>query len=261
MNDWQSTYLGRGALPRDLSGFEIEAFFTYSESERRVIDDERRSPALKLALALQIGFLRMTGCLLEALRMVPPALWRHLGAQFEIDAPDLASLRTMYRRRRTLFEQQDLACSVLGFHDVTEAQRRALVRAINAELSRTSDRQRLLQFARRWLYDHKQIIPRERELRGYIAKAIRQHEATLVSEIVGAIDPDLLAQWKRTITQPRDVRVASHNFVTGCLISDVTEGLVSISFPSCSDARSEGQVCRRRRQKFGWIGGWNDNVR
>jgi hypothetical protein len=40
MNDWQSTYLGRGALPRDLSGFEIEAFFTYSESERRVNDLE-----------------------------------------------------------------------------------------------------------------------------------------------------------------------------------------------------------------------------
>jgi hypothetical protein len=138
MNDWQSTYLGRGALPRDLSGFEIEAFFTYSESERHVIDDERRSPALKLALALQIGFLRMTGRLLEALRMVPPALWRHLGAQFEIDAPDLASLRTMYRRRRTSFEQQDLACSVLGFHDITEAQRRALIRATNAELSRTT---------------------------------------------------------------------------------------------------------------------------
>jgi hypothetical protein len=174
MNDWQSTYLGRGALPRDLRGFEIEAFFTFSGSERRVIVDERRSPALKLALALQIGFLRMTGRLLEALRMVPPAPWRHLGAQFGIDAPDLASLRTMYRRRRTLFEQQDLACSVLGFHDVTEAQRRALVRAINAELSRTSDRQRLLQFARRWLYDYKQIIPRERELRGYIAKAIRR---------------------------------------------------------------------------------------
>src|SRR5271168_1311669 len=81
MNDWQSMYLGRGAFPRDLSGFEIEAFFTYSESERGVIDDERRSPALKLALALQIGFLRMTGRLLEALRMVPPTLWRHLGAQ------------------------------------------------------------------------------------------------------------------------------------------------------------------------------------
>jgi hypothetical protein len=46
MNDWQSTYLGRGALPRDLSGFELEAFFTYSESERHVIDDEWRTPSL-----------------------------------------------------------------------------------------------------------------------------------------------------------------------------------------------------------------------
>ena len=153
MNDWQSTYLGRGALPRDLSGFEIEAFFTYSEPERRVIDDERRSPSLKLALALQIGFLRMTGRLLEALRVVPQALWRHLGTQFGIEARELASLRTMYRRRRTLFEHQDLACAVLDFHAVTETQRRALVRAINAELSRTGDRQRLLQFAQHGLYD------------------------------------------------------------------------------------------------------------
>lgn len=121
---------------RDLCGFEIEAFFTYSEPERRVIDDERRTPALKLALAPQIGFLRMTGRLLEALRVVPLGLWRHLGTQFGIEPPELASLRTMYRRRRTLFEQEDLACAVLGFHAETEAQRRTLARAINAELSR-----------------------------------------------------------------------------------------------------------------------------
>jgi hypothetical protein len=92
----------------------------------------------------------------------------------------------------------------LGFHSISEAQRRALVRAINAELSRTSDRQRLLQFARRSLYGHKQVIPRERELRAYIAKAIRQHEATLVREIIEAIDPELLAQWKITIPQQRE---------------------------------------------------------
>jgi hypothetical protein len=95
MNDWQSTWLGRRCLPRDLSDFEIEAFFTFSGNERRVIE-ERRGPALKIALALQIGFLRMTGRLLEAVRMVPPALWRHLGKQFDVAAPDLASLRAMY---------------------------------------------------------------------------------------------------------------------------------------------------------------------
>jgi hypothetical protein len=101
MQDWHSTCLGRRTLPRDLSAFEIEAFFNFSDAERRVIED-RRGPALKLALALQIGFLRMTGRLLEAVRIVPPALWRHLGEQFGVAAPDLASLRSMYRRRRPL---------------------------------------------------------------------------------------------------------------------------------------------------------------
>jgi hypothetical protein len=47
MNDWQSTWLGRRSLPRDLSGFEIEAFFNFSDDERRVIE-ERRGPARSL---------------------------------------------------------------------------------------------------------------------------------------------------------------------------------------------------------------------
>jgi Domain of unknown function (DUF4158) len=59
MNDWQSTCLGRRSLPRELSAFEIEAFFNFPHAERRVIEG-RRSPALRLALALQIGFLRMS---------------------------------------------------------------------------------------------------------------------------------------------------------------------------------------------------------
>ena len=98
LQDRHSTCLGRRTLPRDLSVFEIEAFFNFSDAERRVIGD-RRGPALKLALALQIGFLRMTGRLLEAVRIVPPALWRHLGEQLGVTAPDLASLRSMYQRR------------------------------------------------------------------------------------------------------------------------------------------------------------------
>ena len=44
MNDWQSTWLGRRSLPRDLSGFEIEAFFTFSGNERRVIEERRTRP-------------------------------------------------------------------------------------------------------------------------------------------------------------------------------------------------------------------------
>ena len=203
MNSWHVTYLGLKRLPRDLTVFEVEAFFTFSVAERRVIE-ARRGPELKLGLALQIGFLRMSGRLLDALRIVPAMLWRHLGEQFAAAAPDLASLRAMYRRRRTLFEHQGLACETLGFHWLSEPRRRALVRVLRDELARTTDRQRLLQFARRWLYEHQLIVLRERDLRTMIATAIRSHEAALARGIHDSLDPLLLAQWRATITQPHD---------------------------------------------------------
>ena len=75
MQHWHATFLGRRRLPRDLSAFELEAFFTFVGAERQAIE-ARRGAALKLGLALQIGFLRMTGRPLDAVGTVPPALWR-----------------------------------------------------------------------------------------------------------------------------------------------------------------------------------------
>jgi hypothetical protein len=54
-----------------------------------------------------------------------------------------------------------------------------LARILRDELTRTSDRQRLLRCARRWLYEHRMIVLRERDLRMMIIKAIRQYEAEL----------------------------------------------------------------------------------
>ncbi len=164
MDSWHSTFLGLRHLPREVTAFEIEVFFQFSADERRIIE-ERRRPELKLGLALQIGFLRMSGRLLEAVRIVPPRLWRHLGLRFGVAAPDLASLRAMYRRAPTLIEHQQLACEALGFRWLSDHHRRALVRVLREELTRTDDRERLLGFARRWLYDHRLIIVHERRLR------------------------------------------------------------------------------------------------
>ena len=70
MNHWQATFLGLKQLPRELSGFEVEAFFTFTASERALIEARRGPsnyffrPAVLIvapALALQIGFLRMSG--------------------------------------------------------------------------------------------------------------------------------------------------------------------------------------------------------
>ena len=135
MQSWQTIYRGLRELPRDISTFELQSFFTYSRAEREFIN-ARRGNAHKLGLALHIGFLRLSGRLLNSVRIVPATLWRHLGDEIGIPALELASLRALYVRGRTLFDHQQLACEVLGFQWMTEHQRRALVRTLRDEVAR-----------------------------------------------------------------------------------------------------------------------------
>jgi TnpA family transposase len=160
-----------------------------------------------------MGFLRMSGRVLDAVRIVPTVLWRHLGEQLHVAAPDLASLRAMYRRGKTLFEHQQLACEVLGFHWLSEPQRRALVRALRQELARTRDRQRLLVFARRWLYDHQLIIMHERSLRSTIVGATRQYEAALARSIHAGIDSELLERWRQALVTPHETGLSQQSWL------------------------------------------------
>ena len=147
MQGWHSTFLGMRELPRDISDFEMKAFFTFDGAEREAIN-ARRGDSHKLGLALHIGFLRMSGRLLYAFRVVPVGLWRHLSEELGIATPDVASLRTLYGREKTLFDHQQLACTVLGFRWMSEHQRRSLVRELRDEVARCADRDQLLVRAR-----------------------------------------------------------------------------------------------------------------
>ena len=91
----------------------------------------------------------------------------------------------------------------LGFHRLSQAQRRAPKRVLREELGHIIDRARPVQFARRWLHEHRLIVPRERELRTMIAKAIGALETQLARTIVGTVDPALLGEWRTILTRPR----------------------------------------------------------
>jgi hypothetical protein len=171
MQSWHTTYLGLKDLPRELSTFELQTFFTFSRSERAVID-ARYGPKHKLGLALHMGFLRLSGCSLKSIRVVPASLWAHLGKEIGVTPPEVASLRAMYGRGRTLFDHQQMAQETLGFHWMTEHQRRAFVRVVRDEATRLSDKDQLLKFARRWLYDHQLLIEHDRALRTQIGAAL-----------------------------------------------------------------------------------------
>ncbi len=151
MQGWQTPYLGLRDLPRELTEFELQAFFSFSRAELELIA-RRRGDKHKLGLALHSGFVRMSGRPLNSVRAVPALLLRHLGQMLDLKAPDLASLRALYARGRTLFDHQQQACEVLGFAWMTEHQRRALVRILRDEVAHSADRERLLLHtnARRW---------------------------------------------------------------------------------------------------------------
>lgn len=91
MQSWHITYLGLRELPRDISTFELQSLFICSGAERELIN-ARRGNARKLGFALHIGILRLSGRTLNSVRIAPADLWRHLGDELGITAPELAFL-------------------------------------------------------------------------------------------------------------------------------------------------------------------------
>lgn len=77
MQSWQTTYLGLKGFPRELSAFELQTFLTFSRAEREVIDARYGAPH-KLGLVLHMGFLRLNGRSLSAIRVVLVPLWINL---------------------------------------------------------------------------------------------------------------------------------------------------------------------------------------
>ncbi len=202
MQSWHTTYLGLKDLPRELSTFELQAFFTFSQAEREVID-ARYGATHKLGLALHIGFLRLSGRSLDSVRIVPTSLWAHLGKELGVRSPDVASLKAMYGRTKTLFDHRQLARETMGFRLPTEHQNRAFLRVLRDEATRLSDKDQLLVFARRWLYDHKLLIENNRRLRTQIVAALDMLETQTDELIATDVPSDLLDKWRRTLAQFR----------------------------------------------------------
>jgi hypothetical protein len=69
-----SKYLGEKTFPKEITEFEIREFFTLSAEDLRAIrvDSNKKS---RLALALQVGFLRMTGAALDTYDYILAPFW------------------------------------------------------------------------------------------------------------------------------------------------------------------------------------------
>ena len=86
---------------------------------------------------------------------------------------------------------------------MTDHQRRALVSVLHDEVTRVSDKNQLLTFVRRWLYDHKLLIRHDRALRGQIGAALDLLEAKTGTSIVTNVTSEVLEKWRATSPRAR----------------------------------------------------------
>lgn len=70
-------YLDWERFPENLTEAEVAHFFSLSEDGRRAVH-RRRRPLNRLGVALQVGFLRLTGAPLNSVEMIPPQVLAHL---------------------------------------------------------------------------------------------------------------------------------------------------------------------------------------
>ena len=80
MARWDYRYVGAEEFPEALSALEIEHFFALDQAELAAVR-RRRGPMNRLAVALQIGFIKMTGAPLNSVQLIPAAVLDHVGRQ------------------------------------------------------------------------------------------------------------------------------------------------------------------------------------
>jgi TnpA family transposase len=184
-----------------LSALEIQRFFTPTPEEKQIVL-QRRPATNRIAFALQIGFLKMTGRLLNSVELVPPAVLAHLGQVVGCLAPRIASIRALYRRRRTLFEHQSAARTLLRRRELPEHGLRGLTGFLRREATGLYNGADLAAKARGWLIDRGYLLPTERELRRQAIRALRHQETVLFDAVRAATDKTLRDAWPKRLLEP-----------------------------------------------------------
>jgi len=201
MAHWQDRFLGIGELPPELSIFEIE-FFQFFAPDIAAIRKEFR-PKYRIAVALQLGFMRLTGARLNAFNVVPRKLLNLVGEQVGETAPSIASLRSMYRRGNTRRDHQAWVMQWLNIKAHTKRQERMLFAALREASKATESIDRLIATARQWLFDKSLLVPATSTLRDICVRAASDTESQIYQCICRAVSSDKRRAWETALFEKR----------------------------------------------------------
>jgi TnpA family transposase len=212
MADWEHAHLGASSVPEQLSDLEIAFFFTLTADELAAVRG-RRTPVSRLALALQIGLLKMTGRTPPAAPRAPKAVLTHVAQQLGVSAPDIASLRSLYRRRATRPAHAAAAREIIGFRAMNGGVLSQLVGYLRRESLSAPDTATLVRAAQVWLYVRKTVALSPWRLSEIAAEAQRWRQAQIAAAVARSVGPDMAACWADQLAEKIEGGLSRHEWL------------------------------------------------
>ncbi len=106
------------SLPVRLSEFDVQQYFRLSAADVAAINERFRADR-RTAVAVLLVFLRACGRPLDRFSALPKMLLVHVGEALGVQPPTIATLRSLYTRRQTLYEHQLWLKDYLGLRTLT----------------------------------------------------------------------------------------------------------------------------------------------
>ena len=114
-------YVGADSLPARLSEFDLQQYFTLTKADISALCERFRADR-RVAAAILLLHLRATGRPLDRVSVVPKMLLRTVSDTLGAPTLTIASLRSLYQRRPTLYEHQRWAKDHLGLQELDDTE-------------------------------------------------------------------------------------------------------------------------------------------
>lgn len=176
MTTFRQRFVGAKELPRSLTEFDVEQSFQLSKADVEAIRLRFRT-AGRLGAAVQLLALRATGRTMERVVGLPRALLRYLCDAFGLPETSLASLKTLYQRRATLFAHQAWALEHCGATAVDDTVMSELAEVLAKLANSAASVDELVKDAEVWLHDRDHLLPSDRVLRDAARDAFASADA------------------------------------------------------------------------------------
>jgi hypothetical protein len=182
MASFHLRFVGATDLPKSLSQFDVDQSFRLGLEDIEAVLARFRADQ-RLGAALQLVFIRATGRSLERVAGIPKALLKSLCSALGVNETAIASLKTLYQRRSTLYEHRKWAVEASGLSSVDDSALVQLQAALCELASIAASVDDLVKEAELWLFHRRHLLPGDRVLRDASRVAFSSIEAAAVAAV------------------------------------------------------------------------------